>query len=118
MPHSVSSEATSSPNDIVAHDELMADSPAPPVASQATDGDVAMAEIDAPVPATEDKRDVKLEDLFIDGDSDDEFPSSKPQDTPSSSSPGIATPLSPTWASRHQPSIGCMLTQGTETLRI
>ncbi|OBR16134.1 DNA primase [Colletotrichum higginsianum IMI 349063] len=96
MPHSVSSEATSPPNDIVAHDELMADSPAPPVASQATDGDVAMAEIDAPAPATEDKRDVKLEDLFIDGDSDDEFPSSKPQDTPSSSSPGIATPLSPT----------------------
>ena len=41
------------------------------------------------------KEDVKLEDLFADVDSDDEFPSSRPADgTASSSSPGEMTPTS------------------------
>ncbi|KAH0427600.1 DNA primase small subunit [Colletotrichum camelliae] len=104
MPHSVSPEANSP---TAVPDETMADSPIPPNAdSQATDGDVAMAEADAPavaapeVPATEasapdQKKDIKLEDLFDDADSDDEFPSSKPQETPESS-PEILTPPSPT----------------------
>lgn len=90
----------------------MVDSPVPPNAdSQATDGDVAMAEADAPAVAApeaaapevsspeasapEQKKDIKLEDLFDDADSDDEFPSSKPQETPESS-PEILTPPSPT----------------------
>jgi DNA primase small subunit len=43
----------------------------------------------------EGKEDVKLEDLFADVDSDDEFPSSRPADgTLSSSSPGEMTPTS------------------------
>lgn len=43
----------------------------------------------------QEKEEVKLEDLFADADSDDEFPSSRPADgTPSSSSPGEATPTS------------------------
>ncbi len=37
--------------------------------------------------AEESKKDVKLEDLFADEDSDDEFPSSRPQDEPTSSAP-------------------------------
>lgn len=104
MPHSVSPEANSP---IAVPDETMADSPVPPNA----DGDVAMAEADAPAvaapeaaapeasapepSATEQKKDIKLEDLFDDADSDDEFPSSKPQETPESS-PEILTPPSPT----------------------
>lgn len=43
----------------------------------------------------EKKEDVKLEDLFADVDSDDEFPSSRPADgTASSSPPGGMTPTS------------------------
>lgn len=41
------------------------------------------------------KEDVKLDELFADVDSDDEFPSSRPADgTASSSSPGEMTPTS------------------------
>ncbi|KDN65658.1 putative eukaryotic and archaeal DNA primase small subunit [Colletotrichum sublineola] len=60
MPHSVSPEANTTSNDTVAPEEAMVDSPVQPAASQATDGDVAMAEVDAPAPATEEKKDVKL----------------------------------------------------------
>lgn len=96
MPHSVSPEANS-PNTATVPDETMADSPVPNGTSQATEDDVAMAEADAPATAPpEEKKEVKLEELFADADSDDEFPSSRPQDTPTSSSPEIATPLSPT----------------------
>jgi DNA primase small subunit len=42
----------------------------------------------------EKKEDVKLEDLFADGDSDDEFPSSRPAEVAQSSSPGELTPSS------------------------
>lgn len=60
--------------------------------SRATDGDVDMTE--SPVveaqPGTGDvKKETKLEDLFE--DSDEEFPSSRPQDA--SSPPGISAPL-------------------------
>ncbi|KAF6805352.1 eukaryotic and archaeal DNA primase small subunit [Colletotrichum sojae] len=95
MPHSVTPEANS-PRAVP--EQTMADSPAQENgASQATNDDVAMAEADAPtVAAVEEKKkeEIKLEELFDDIDSDDEFPSSKPQDTPASSSPGIATPNS------------------------
>ncbi|TDZ53322.1 DNA primase small subunit [Colletotrichum trifolii] len=97
MPHSISSEAKS-PSTAAIPQEAMADSPVPPDASQATDGDVAMAEADAPAVAApeEEKKEVKLDDLFADVDSDEEFPSSRPHDTPSSRSPEMATPPSPT----------------------
>ncbi len=56
---------------------------------QPPDGDVAMDDADA-APAAVSKPEpsggVKLEDLFADDESDDEFPSSRPQDTPASSS--------------------------------
>lgn len=55
-----------------------------------TDGDITMADVN-PMPASEDtKKDVKLEDLFVD-DSDDEFPGTgkTTQSQPlSTSSPG------------------------------
>lgn len=56
-----------------------------------TDGDITMAEVKT---LEEAKKDVKLEDLFADVDSDDEFPSEKPtqsQPLPTSS----PTPSSP-----------------------
>ncbi|KAI1175282.1 DNA primase small subunit [Nemania sp. FL0916] len=58
------------------------------VASRNGDGDITMGGTDG-----DDKKDVKLEDLFADVDSDEEFPSSR-QDEIKPSSP-IAAPLSP-----------------------
>jgi DNA primase small subunit len=67
--------------------------------TQATDADVAMADTTedgtAKTDAPDAKKDVKLEDLFDDVDSDEEFPSSRPVDTPAPSSPPrIAPPQS------------------------
>lgn len=63
--------------------------------SQATDGDVAMADdaatAEAPSTTVEVKKEVKLDDLFADVDSDDEFPSSRPNEAPPPSSPPTAT---------------------------
>lgn len=56
----------------------------------ATDGDITMAEVNPLPPAEEEKKDVKLEDLFADVNSDEEFPSQKPtqsQPSPTSSPP-------------------------------
>lgn len=68
--------------------------------SQVSNDDITMAEPEA-LPSTsngadfEEKKEVKLEDLFADVDSDDEeFPSSRPQETQPSSSP-TAAPGSP-----------------------
>ncbi|KAK7924273.1 p48 polypeptide of DNA primase [Apiospora marii] len=68
--------------------------------SQVSNGDITMAEPET-LPSTsngaavEEKKEVKLEDLFADVDSDDdEFPSSRPQETQPSSSP-TAAPGSP-----------------------
>ena len=58
------------------------------------EADITMAEVEANLPIhtavsvkVETKHDVRLEDLFADLDSDEEFPSSKPQDNKLSSSP-------------------------------
>lgn len=59
-----------------------------------TDGDITMGEVNPLQSAEDAKKDVKLEDLFADVDSDDEFPSEKPsqsQALPTSS----AAPSSP-----------------------
>jgi len=61
-------------------------------AEPSPDGDVVMDE-GATEPVEAPKKEVKLDELFADVDSDDEFPSSRPQDTPTSSSPD--TPPSP-----------------------
>lgn len=86
MPHSVSPEADGS-NAIA--EEPMVDAPAN---DQGTDDDVTMGETNALPAATdgEDKKDVKLEDLFADVESDDEFPSSRPVKDEFSSSPAAA----------------------------
>ncbi|OTB01973.1 hypothetical protein M426DRAFT_323058 [Hypoxylon sp. CI-4A] len=83
MPHSVSPEANT--NNTV--EETMADTPTQNDDSQTADNDITMAETNAlPIDSKEeDKKDVKLEDLFDDVDSDDEFPSSRPVDKFSSS---------------------------------
>ena len=85
MPHSVSPDARDAADE---HAPAMADEPTANGASQATDGDVAMDEAEAPQ-ASGDKKDVKLDELFADMDSDDEFPSSREprSDLPASSSP-------------------------------
>ena len=70
-------------------------------ASQATENDITMAEPET-LPANDtdgdangqEKKDVKLEDLFADVDSDEEFPSSRPQDSQDKPSSPQA-PLSP-----------------------
>lgn len=103
MPYSVSAESKS-PGPIAPSEETMAESDVANGNDHQTpesdvDVDIAMAEVEpaaeeAPV-ASGDKKEVKLEDLFADVDSDDEFPSSKePQLTPESSSP--SAPPSPT----------------------
>lgn len=94
MPHSETPEPVAASN---GGDETMADTPA-------EDVDIKMAEPSsppAPAPAANGdeakKKDVKLEDLFADMDSDpdDEFSSSRPKrETTNSSSPD-ATPSSP-----------------------
>lgn len=92
MPHSVSPEKESPPAGI---EEAMADTTIQNGASQTSnddDDDITMAEPDALSSATngasaEEKSEVKLEDLFADVESDDEFPSSRPQEIKMSSSP-------------------------------
>ncbi|KAI1125235.1 DNA primase small subunit [Nemania abortiva] len=69
MPHSTSPESTAN----------MADTP---TLSGDRDGDVTMAGTDG-----DEKKDVKLEDLFADVDSDEEFPSSRPDGVKPSSPP-------------------------------
>lgn len=100
MPHSVSPEANSPPNTTGITDNAMVDSTVPEDVTQVTDGDVAMEEAEAPAPAAEEKSEVKLDDLFADADSDDEFPSSRLQDAPSSSPDGVLTPPSATWVAQ------------------
>ena len=90
MPHSTEMDVPSSPRPV--KDEPMEDDAAIPNGiSQTTNGDVDMAE--APE-SKQDVKDVKLEDLFADVDSDDEFSSSAPvaKAEPGSSSPAAATP--------------------------
>ncbi|KAI0165198.1 prim-pol domain-containing protein [Hypoxylon sp. FL1284] len=69
-------------------EETMVDAPARNGVDQGADDDTTMGEAGAPTAATtgEDKKDAKLEDLFDDVDSDDEFPSSRPvkEELPSS----------------------------------
>ncbi|KAI2635748.1 prim-pol domain-containing protein [Hypomontagnella submonticulosa] len=91
MPHSVSPEADG--QDIV--EETMPDVPAQNGDSQATGDDIAMADAKAlPTDTNEEvKKEVKLDELFADVDSDDEFPSSRPGEAKFSSSPGA--PASP-----------------------
>ncbi|KAI1102155.1 prim-pol domain-containing protein [Jackrogersella minutella] len=89
MPHSVSPDADSQNN---VTEETMTDAPVQNGEDQATDGDIAMAETNAVPVATkvEDTKDVKLEELFADVDSDEEFPSSRPGVDKFSSSPAAA----------------------------
>jgi DNA primase small subunit len=100
MPHSVSSEAHGPDSDVV--DMIGADSIAPAVENQDGDNDMAMVKADVQseegAQATdpsghEEKQEVKLEDLFADIESDEEFPSSNAQDVKMSSSP--EAPASP-----------------------
>ncbi|KAI0845035.1 prim-pol domain-containing protein [Daldinia vernicosa] len=90
MPHSISPE-TDNQNPTV--EETMADAPTRADESQDNDDDITMAEANAlPVPVKEeDKKDVKLDELFADVDSDDEFPSSRPAENKFSSSPEAPT---------------------------
>ncbi|KAI1851818.1 hypothetical protein JX265_013175 [Neoarthrinium moseri] len=96
MPHSVTSDAPTPPNGT---DSTMTDATAQNGDSQAASArnpdDVAMAGADTDASNGEGSKEVKLEELFADVDSDDEFPSSRPaeQKTPSSSS--LETPSSP-----------------------
>jgi DNA primase small subunit len=112
MPHSVSPEDPPSPDQDAIVEEpktdyvetqgsegtAVADSIGPIGESQASDDqDMTMADADVeeektPVKA-EPAADIKLEDLFADMDSDDEFPSSTDQDMKISSSP--EAPASP-----------------------
>ncbi|KAI2603384.1 prim-pol domain-containing protein [Hypoxylon fragiforme] len=94
MPHSVSPKADSHNDTNNAAEAIMADAPIPNDNSQQNaDNDVAMTEANAAdVPATdgEEKKEVKLEDLFADAadaESDEEFPSSRPVKDYFSSSP-------------------------------
>jgi hypothetical protein len=54
------------------------------------DGDIVMNDVSAAPVADTEKKEVKLDELFDDIDSDEEFPGSRPQDTPSSSSQGAS----------------------------
>lgn len=100
MPHSApDSEVAEEKMDIQLEIQTE-DSPATNGDTQQTaDEDIPMAEASEPAPAAgikeeEKKGEVKLEDLFADVDSDDEFPSSRPAKlTPQSSSGDI--PSSP-----------------------
>ncbi|KAI0123706.1 eukaryotic and archaeal DNA primase small subunit [Xylariales sp. AK1849] len=96
MPHSVTSEPESPPT---LREESMTDAASQNVHSQTSNDDITMAEPNTlPGPSNgtngEVKKEVKLEDLFADVDSDEEFPSSRPNDeNKASSSPEI--PSSP-----------------------
>lgn len=116
MPHSVSPEEPATPNEDAIVEEpkpdnvetqesegtAIADSVGPIGESQASEGvdeDMAMEdaggeeeEISEPPVKTEIKSEVKLEDLFADIDSDEEFPSSAGQDEKLSSSPEAPEP--------------------------
>lgn len=89
MPHSVSPEEEMPPAGI---EDAMADTTIEHGASQESNDDITMAEPHA-LPSTsnaaggDEKKEVKLEDLFADVESDDEFPSSRPQEIKMSSSP-------------------------------
>lgn len=97
MPHSVTS---GSPPADQQQASVTMDEATDNVASQASDGDVAMTDAataeEVPVTDANDKKEVKLEELFADVDSDDEFPSSRPNETQAPSSPPTAAPRSPT----------------------
>ncbi|RXG42186.1 hypothetical protein VDGE_02251 [Verticillium dahliae] len=94
MPHSVSPKLNTASEQNT--QETMAE-PFPGTAeTQSTEGDVSMADVteDAvAVPAV--KAETKLEELFDDMDSDEEFPSSRPNGAPPPSSPPLATPQYP-----------------------
>ncbi|KAI0017108.1 prim-pol domain-containing protein [Xylariomycetidae sp. FL0641] len=88
MPHSVTEPSKDSPAPAEA-DDKMADAPAQNDDGQAADNDIPMAETE-PTPETtngDGKKEVKLEDLFADVESDEEFPSSRPKDEKASSPP-------------------------------
>ncbi|KAL2752166.1 hypothetical protein ACRALDRAFT_2044972 [Sodiomyces alcalophilus JCM 7366] len=103
MPHSVSSDSRPKTTEDPA-EPVMAESATSNGDNQATaDGDVAMADVaeeptasEEPTAATSSKKDVKLEDLFADVDSDEEFPSTRPVDVPPASSPPATSPPFPT----------------------
>lgn len=67
----------------------------PEIQPDETDGDITMAEVNPLQPNDEAKKDVKLEDLFADVDSDDEFPGERPtQSQPlPTSSPNPSSPV-------------------------
>ncbi|KAK6071565.1 eukaryotic and archaeal DNA primase small subunit [Seiridium cupressi] len=96
MPHSVSAESNTPP---AGAEQTMSDATLQNGDSQASlDEDITMAEPDALPSASngtnvQQKKEVKLEDLFADVESDDEFPSSRPQENKLSSSP--ESPSSP-----------------------
>ncbi|RYP79012.1 hypothetical protein DL770_006757 [Monosporascus sp. CRB-9-2] len=99
MPHSVTPDSESPPNPA---EQTMAESQSTNTLngdSQSTDqgNDITMAEPDAlPVAAEgEDRQEVKLEDLFADVDSDEEFPSSRVEESKLPSSP--VAPSSPAY---------------------
>lgn len=97
MPHSTDSKSPAgspagSVNDAPSpagsvKDEPMEDSGIPDSVTVAADGDVAMGEAEA----ADVKKEVKLDELFADVDSDDEFPSSAPKQEPVSSPPPAPT---------------------------
>lgn len=104
MPHSVSSDSQQKTSEHPT-DPVMAEPATSNGDNQiAADGDVAMADvtdeattIEESTAVTNSKKDVKLEDLFADVDSDEEFPSTRPSDVPPTSSPPATTPPFPTY---------------------
>ena len=110
MPHSVTAESEApEAGEIKMEEDDVANVDAPQPAEADVDmADAASEPIPVAVGDTEDtvepvtdasdkdakKEDVKLEDLFADADSDDEFPSSRPAEATQSSSPGELTPTS------------------------
>lgn len=60
----------------------------PETQSDDDDVDMTMAEVGGAPAVEEPKKEVKLDDLFADVDSDEEFPSSRPTQTQPTSSPG------------------------------
>lgn len=104
MPHSITPDSKTPP---AGTEETMTDATMQNGDSQASnDADITMDEPHAlpsvPSGQTEDeKKEVKLEDLFADVESDDEFPSSRPAENKVSSSP--EAPSSPMYV--HAPSL-------------
>lgn len=103
MPHSVAAEPRSSPG-AVKDEPMEEDSGIPGTVGPAADADQdvdmdgATAQDDADATPEAGKQGVKLEELFVDVDSDDEFPSSAPVKEQASSPP--AGPASPTYVMR------------------